>query len=83
MFGAWLSHSNKDGHELYFLNYLQLHSVCGFKLLMTVTATLNETKHPLKQQQKAMVLGTGLVQPFQSFLLRKSDTSLMLEEQKE
>jgi len=50
---------------------------------MTVTATLNETKHPLKQQQKAMVLGTGLVQPFQSFLLRKSDTSLMLEEQKE
>jgi len=40
---------------------------------MLVTATVNETKLPLKQQH-AMVLGTGLVQPFQSFLLGKNVT---------
>lgn len=39
---------------------------------MLVTATLNETKIPQKQQQQAMVLETGLVQTFQSLLLRKS-----------
>lgn len=48
---------------------------------MLVTTTVNETKLPLEQQH-AMVLGIGLVQPFQSFLLRKNVTSLMLGEQK-
>lgn len=47
---------------------------------MLVTATVNETKLPLKQQC-AMVLGTVLVQTFQS-LLRKNVTSLMLGELK-
>lgn len=50
---------------------------------MLVTATLNETKIPQKQQQQAMVLETGLVQTFQSLLLRKSVSTLMLVEQKE
>lgn len=50
---------------------------------MLVTVTVNETKLPLKQQQQhAMVLGTGFVQPFQSFLLRKNVNSFMLGEQK-
>lgn len=61
-----------------FLNYLQLDSVCGFKLLMPVTATVNETKLALKAEAAASYICWGLVQLTPSSPFQQGKVSLFL-----